>query len=49
MAAEPEPVSRAPPPGALPAAGQAGAVSLDYELVHTERSREKPRVKLFDR
>lgn len=48
MAAEPEP-SATPLHRARSAGGQAGAISLDYKLLHTERSREKRRIKLFDR
>lgn len=48
MAAEPEPLTT-PFYRAWSAGGQAGAISLDYKLLHTERLRGKRRIKLFDR
>lgn len=40
MAAEPEPLAT-PLHGARSAGGQASAISLDYKLLHTERSRNE--------
>lgn len=40
MAAEPEPLAT-PHHGAWSAGCQAGAISLDYKLLHTERSRKE--------